>query len=247
MANLMLHQGSGFVDREELRNVFTPPPTHSWQPISHEHLLSTVEQQLRRLNYHVTSESHGLSKNGSRYFGLLEIGAPGCDRDYQTVIGVRNSHDKSFPAGVCVGTCVLVCDNLCFGGEITLARKHTRLILRDLPDLVRDAISGFTQLRVDQHNRIEAYKCKRVSDRKVHDLLVQAIDNKIIPVTSLPNVLQEWRKPSYPQFSENGKSLWRLQNAFTESWKGSNLNRLPRRSQRLHLLLDRACGFQLAV
>ena len=75
MANLMLHQGSGFVGREELRNVFTPPPTHSWQPIAHEHLLSTVEQQLGRLNYHVTAESHGLSKNGSRYFGLLEIGA----------------------------------------------------------------------------------------------------------------------------------------------------------------------------
>ena len=247
MANLMLHQGSSFVGKEELRNVFTPPPIHSWQSISHEHLLSTIEHQLGRLNYHVTDESHGLSKNGSRYFGLLEIGEPDCDRDYQTVIGVRNSHDKSFPAGVCVGTCVLVCDNLCFGGEITLARKHTRFILRDLPDLVRDAISGFTQLRVDQHNRIAAYKHKRIHNRSAHDLIIRAIDNKIIPVTKVPGVLSEWREPSHNEFTNHGRSLWRLHNAFSESWKGANLNTLPRRSQRLHQLLDRACGFQLAV
>ena len=116
MANLMLHQGSSSVDREELGNVLTPPATHSWQPIAHEHLLHTTEQQLSRFNLHITGESHGLSRNGSRYFVLLEIGEPDSDRDYQTVIGVRNSHDKTFPAGICVGTCVMVCDNLCFIG-----------------------------------------------------------------------------------------------------------------------------------
>ncbi len=42
---------------------------------------------------------------------------------------VRNSHDKTFPAGIVAGTQVPVCDNLSFAGEISLARKHTSNIL----------------------------------------------------------------------------------------------------------------------
>ena len=247
MTNLLLHQGSSHVDRNDLPAVITPAATRSWQPIPHNHLLTSVENQLDRFGYQVAGQSHGLSRNGNRYFGLLEIENGDQAADYRCVIGLRNSHDKTFPAGICVGSCVLVCDNLMFAGEITLARKHTRFIRRDLPQLVFDCIGQFKNLFATQESRAEAYKRKRVSDRRVHDLLVQAIDNEVIPVTSLPNVLQEWRKPSYPQFTNNGKSLWRLQNAFTESWKGSNLQTLPRRSMRLHQLLDRVSGYSAAA
>ena len=41
------------------------------------------------------------------------------------VVGVRNSHDKSFPAGLVIGASIFVCDNLSFSGEVKLARKHT--------------------------------------------------------------------------------------------------------------------------
>ena len=247
MANLMLHQGSGFVGREELRNVFTPPPTHSWQPISHEHLLNTVEQQLGSLNYHVTAESHGLSKNGSRYFGLLEVEIDSRERDFTTVVGLRNSNDKTIPAGLCLGSHVLVCDNLCFSGQVALSRKHTRFIMRELPRLVCNAILALEGLRERDDGRIAAYKQRRINHKTAHDLAVQAIDQRIIPVTKLPMLLSDWRQPAHDAFLEDGQSIWRFQNAITEVWKDSNLNTIPRRSEKLHLLLDRACGFQLAA
>ena len=53
--------------------------------------------------------------------------------DYCWVLGLRNSHDKTFPAGIVAGASVFVCDNLSFSGEIKFARKHTRFIVRDLP------------------------------------------------------------------------------------------------------------------
>jgi hypothetical protein len=52
------------------------------------------------------------------------------------VVGIRNSHDKAFAAGIIAGAQVLVCDNLCFSGEILLARKHTGHIHYDLPVMV---------------------------------------------------------------------------------------------------------------
>ena len=59
-----------------------------------------------------------------RYFGLMEIHTQKASDDYCWVLGLRNSHDKIFPAGIVVGAAVLVCDNLSFSGEIKFARKH---------------------------------------------------------------------------------------------------------------------------
>jgi len=45
-----------------------------------------------------------------------------------------------------------------------------------------------------------------VSDRKVHDLIIRAIDAKIIPVTKVPGVLSEWREPSHNEFTDHGST-----------------------------------------
>ena len=62
--------------------------------------------------------------------------------DYGLVIGLRNSHDKSFPASIALGSGVFVCDNLAFSAEVTIARRHTRFIERDLPRVVHTAVGA---------------------------------------------------------------------------------------------------------
>lgn len=247
MANLMLHCGSHRVTRDDLAEVPTPTPTRTWQPIRHRHLLELVDATVADHGFEVTSEAHGLWGDGSRYFGLLEVSQNGTPRDHQTVIGIRNSHDKAFSAAICLGSCVMVCDNLSFAGDVTLSRKHTRHVIRDLPELVDDAFNTFREMGTRQQARIDAYKHSRLRDRTAHDLIVQAIDRKIIPVTRLPAVVREWRTPMHAEFTHHGKSLWRLANAFSEAWKGSNLNTIPRRSQQLHRLLDRVCAYPITT
>lgn len=46
------------------------------------------------------------------------------------LVGLPNSHDQSYPAGLVAGTSVLVCDNRAFAGEVKISRKHTRFALR---------------------------------------------------------------------------------------------------------------------
>jgi hypothetical protein len=51
-----------------------------------------------RNGLHVVSEAHGLAHDGQRYFGLLQVANGSNPEDFGLVVGVRNAHDKSFPA-----------------------------------------------------------------------------------------------------------------------------------------------------
>ncbi len=244
-ANLSLHCGSHPTTRDRLAAVATPPRTPSWVPIPHHRLLAGVQAALERAGLAVVTEAHSLSRDGTRYFGLLQV-TNGADNpgDFGLVVGLRNSHDKSFPAGLVVGASVFVCDNLSFSGEVRLARKHTAHVERDLPQLIDRAVGRLGELRRTQEERFAAYRRRELTDGAAHDLLIQALDARVVAVTRIPEVLREWRTPHHPEFRV-GRTAWRLFNAFTESLKGG-LDVLPRRTQALHGLLDAACGLAVS-
>ena len=242
MANLLMHCGGRQVTRPEIIDCPTPERTESWVPVPHYHLLEIIERTIGGQGFRITNQAHGLwGDGGARYFGLMELANGHQAKDYNLVLGVRNSHDKTFPASLALGSQVLVCDNLSFYGEVVIARRHTRFIERDLPGIVTQAMGRISAMRLEQDQRIAAYKARRLSDRTAHDILIRAVDAGVVPVTQVPLVLHEWREPRYQEFTENGRSVWRLFNAFTESFKSRSLEMLPRRSQALHGLLDMVC------
>lgn len=241
MANLLMHCGGRHVTRDDVANVSTPTRTRSWVPVPHHRLLELVESTIEGQGFRVTNQAHGLWGDGDRYFGLMELANGHAADDYGLVLGLRNSHDKTFSASLALGSQVLVCDNLSFFGEVVLTRRHTRFVERDLPGIVAQAVGRLSEMRTQQADRLDAYKQTRIKDRTAHDLMVRAVDARVIPVTQLPMVLKEWRKPTHPEFTADGRSVWRLFNAFTESFKSRSLEVLPRRSQALHGLMDRIC------
>jgi len=242
MLNLMLHCGAQSVDRTQVHDTPTPAATRTWQPIPHSRLLDEVESTLGGYDLRVVNQAHGLWGEGQRYFGLLEVANGRANADYSLVIGLRNSHDKSFPAALALGNGVFVCDNLSFFGEVNIARKHTRYIERDLPSVVSRAVGSLAELRVAQDTRIASYRETELSEVTAHDLAVRAMDAKVLPASRLPHLLEEWRRPRHKEFTEGGMTAWRLFNAFTEVIKGRNLAALPKRTQALHGLMDSACG-----
>ncbi|MEX0669134.1 MAG: DUF932 domain-containing protein [Pirellulales bacterium] len=242
MVNLVLHCGARHVERAAVTEAQTPSASPTWVPIPHHRLLEQVESTLVASRMTVVNQAHALWNGGLRYFGLLEITNGAAHADYGLVIGLRNSHDKSFPAAIALGSGTFVCDNLAFSSEVTIARRHTRFIERDLPRVVHTAVGRLADMRGQQDQRIRSYQETELSDVAAHDLLVRAVDAAVLPVTQMPAVLSEWRTPRHPEFSAAGKTAWRLFNAFTENFKGRHLAALPRRSQALHGLLDAACG-----
>lgn len=242
MVNLVLHCGARHAERDAVHEAQTPAATPTWVPIPHHRLLEQVEATLVAGGMTVVGQAHALWNGGLRYFGLLEVTNGQVHEDYGLVIGLRNSHDKSFPAAIALGSGTFVCDNLAFSSEVTIARRHTRFIERDLPRVVHTAVGTLADMRGQQEERIGRYKETELTDPAVHDFVVRAVDAEVLPPTQLPAVLREWRTPRHAEFIVGGRSAWRLFNAFSEIWKGRHLAALPRRSQALHGLLDAACG-----
>jgi len=175
-ANLLLHCGAHAVDRMIIDSTPTPEPTDTWTPLPHMALIEEVERVLNTNGLSVANQAHSLTHDGLRYFGLMEIQNSVIHQDYAWVLGLRNSHDKSFPAGIVAGANVFVCDNLSFSGEIKIARKHTRFILRDLPFLTERAIGRLMERWHHQDERINAYKARNLSDSFAHDLIIRSTD-----------------------------------------------------------------------
>ena len=242
MNGLMLHTGGNEVDWNTIEMCPTPEATSTWTPIPHAELINGVKDTLERGGLNVINEQHVLTKDGARYFGLMQLVNGENSSEYGTLLGIRNSHDKSFTAGLTVGAGVFVCDNLSFSGDIVIARKHTRFIRRDLSRLIQTAVGKIGDARRTQDERFGAYKTKSLTDTQAHDLTIQAMDVQAIGSTSIPKIIQEWREPTHPEFAEDGKTLWRYFNACTEALKRIQPDRLPHRTIALHGLLDGFAG-----
>jgi hypothetical protein len=243
MSKLCLHAGAFNVTREQVAQVHTPEGTDTWYPIPHETLIDQTIGQLEAAGLQIESEMHGLTPSGERYFGVFNLigndGASASD-DYQLSVGLRNSHDQSIVAGLSLGTRVFVCDNLAFSGEVTLARRHTRFIERDLPNLMAGAIEKVVSRGPAMRNRIQQYKDSHMLKKDAHDIIVRALDARVISAPRIADVLQNWREPNHEEFRP--RTGWSLFNAFTETLKRYEPHSMAKRSNALYGLFDLACG-----
>lgn len=241
VAGILLHCGGQLVERLTLNAVPTPQGTDTWFPLAHQTLLDEVQSQLQAAGFTIGRESHALSHEGARYFGVIEVMQPGePNKDYAWVVGLRNSHDKTFPAGLVAGTSVFTCDNLAFSGQVKISRKHTRYAQRDLRHMTSRAVGKLGDRFRALDRRIQAYRDCPVPDWAAHDLIIRAIDCRAITPTQVPRVVDEWRSPSHEEF--RGRNLWSLFNACTEAYKGQNPMTTMHRSEALHGLCDGVVG-----
>ncbi|MEO7104389.1 MAG: DUF932 domain-containing protein [Gemmatimonadaceae bacterium] len=240
MNGLILHAGAASASLAEVAAVATPEAQGEWHPIPHALLLNTVVEELTSTGMQVAASEYGLWQDGNRFFGTLALtNKDHAHDDYQLVVGVRNSHDKAFAAGLVMGSRVFVCDNLAFSGEVKFSRKHTTNILRDLPGLANRAVTRLNDLRGFQDTRIETYKTWLVTDEMAHDFVIRTVDMGILPPTNIKKLLDEWRNPKHEEFQP--RTAWSLFNAYTEVWKGAP-TAIVNRALTLHGMVDQMTG-----
>ena len=247
------------VSEPEIFLTTTPEATETHYPIPHGTLVETVRDVVVGAQWNITDTDYALFHENNEMFAVWRIQNGESHPDYDLTIGLRNSHNKMFAAGMAVGSYVMVCSNLDFSGEVVIGRKHTRHILRDLRGLVEKAFSKVQSMRILQDRRIEVYKEYTPSDTEVHDFLIRSVDQKVMANSYIPKVLKEYRTPQHEEFLSDRyvadlntnrpvRTGWTLLNAYTEAFKRATPLTLSNRTIKLHRMLDVLCdGAELTL
>lgn len=192
----MIVIGKNHVTAEQLLNVVTPAETDTFKPLPHYLLVEYTREALNDSGFQIVEEDHVIAKDGLRYFGGFALSHTSLSGDRrQIVCGIRNANDKSFPAAICIGNRMLVCENLCFSSEEKLTRRHTKNIMRDLRGVIVAAISRLIKAWNDMETRIAAYEGVTIDEQQAAHLLLGLIDNNGLPARDFYNVIQCWRNP----------------------------------------------------
>ena len=215
----------------------------SYQPIAHHEVVERTTSFLEDQGFSIGDQVHSLARGNQHYFGLFSVEHPNRENTERgCVVGIRNSHDKTFPAGLCAGDAPFVCDNLIFTNTIKLARRHTRNILNDLDFMINRAIGKLFNFWHGQDARVNAYKEVELTNAQVNDIVIRACKAGALPKSKIIDVVDQWESSDHPEFwDRNVNSLY---NAFTEVYKG-NLVALPNRSDALHSVLDSEVSFEI--
>src|SRR3954447_1368600 len=102
-SNLVLHRGATTVSAEALGKFQAPSPEGRWYPLAHGRVLGAVSDSLREAGYDIAREQLGVMRDGSQFFGTLDLKSPISD-GITLAVGIRNSVDKTFPLGFCAGS-----------------------------------------------------------------------------------------------------------------------------------------------
>lgn len=228
------------VGHAKLARVKTPAATRTWNPIPHHELFELFANSLNKKGLDLVDAKHTLSHQGKRYFGVINVKRKNEAADFHLSVGIRNSHDKFLAAGGVAGSRVIVCSNLMFDGEWKFTERHTSQVETRIDEQVTVVVDKLMSNYAVQDDRFAQYKAFELSDPQANNLIIQAIDAGVIAARDIPHVIKQWRTPDHPEFSADGKTAWRLFNAFTDFFKGVNLFDLPKRGKALNELMDSA-------
>lgn len=234
---LTLHAGAKAIDRHALANLPLPEARgsrHVIRPFVED--VELVDRFLGNNGFVIAEEAFGTKTDAkgfpSQFFGVLEIKpalvgehTPAKEGAFALSVGIRGSYDQSLPRGLAVGSRVFVCDNLAFSGEIDVYAKQTTNIGKRIEYLLADAVAKVPQLAEQQSRRFEAYRNYKINKVKGDAILVECVRMGVLNPSDMGKAIKEWDEPSHPEHAAEGKTIWTVFQAITESIKPSNQDR----------------------
>ena len=234
---LMLHVGAKAIDYDGLRQLETPDATATHVPIPHFRVVDLIRTTLGMYGHEITEEHHGITQDAMRYFGLLSLRST--YTGYEDTVGLRNSHDRSFPVGIGFGSRVFVCDNLAFSADTVIKRKHTANLKRDLPGIMGEIIEPLAEKRELQARKFQRYQHIQLPDPMADHAIMSLYREGVIGVQRIADVNREWENPSFHDF-QHERNVWRLFNAVTYALAGRTMEN-PVVTPKLHQVIDGVC------
>lgn len=206
------HCGANLVTKGDLELIPAPPSTDTWFPIRHFDVLEAVEETIDSADFEIRSCRFSVSQQNQRFFGILDLKSDLAD-GVSLSVGIRNSNDKSFPIGFCIGNRTFVCDNLAFSSEIVISKRHTRFGEDRFREGIADVVAKLRDYQQLEAKRIEQLQVQSLTDERAESIVLRAWDKGIVGTRLLRPLLDEWRKPSFAEFES--RTAWSMLSAYT--------------------------------
>lgn len=211
------------LSRKELAAIPVPPargPRHN--PIPFGEFVDEVELQLDKVGLQVIDQEHMVGHEAMRYFGLMEVapkeGQLITSDEWKVLVGLSGSHDQVIGRKIAMGKHVMLCSNLCFGGDIyTSSTKQTLNIWNRLPGMIYNGVRRIPQMADLEEKRIQKFKDIHLSNPNAMYFLNSLFRQGSLTSSQLGRAIHEWYEPTY-EFTapDEDPTVWRLENAITE-------------------------------
>lgn len=226
------------IPRNELKRLQVPEATATYQPVRHLVVLDICEQQLNQVGLQIKDEVITVTPNGyvmaCRW--IIQNGKAQGVEGFEPQVIVLNGNTRRHKLRVGFGIRALVCLNGMFAAERQIGRKHTKYVLRDLEDLVGEAIQNALGWAEDYLAYLFCLKTVKPTRQQLNDLLIASAEQRIINSSMIMKVLGVYRKPTFAEYGQD--TLFTLHSAYTESLRTCNPFTLVQRSIRLDHLFQ---------
>jgi hypothetical protein len=222
-STLIVHCGGSRITRAQLAFLDTPPATRSWRPVPHHELVGELVETLTSVGVDVVREQYcTLGRQAERLLGTLDLRVPGLDSPELGVgLGLRAGNDRSTAIRFVAAARVFVCDNWAFSGSdgaVFLRKKHTSGL--DLRRELSEAVGQYLSRALTFQVGIYTMKRTEITDGRAKEIIHDALADGMLPLRMFPKLHHLYfddpeQRDKFPE-----RSLWALNNAFTEVVKG---------------------------
>ena len=108
-----------------------------------------------------------------------------------------------------------MCDNLAFSSEIVISKRHTRFGSDRFREGIAAAIGRLNDYRAIEAQRIATLQSQSLTDTTAESIVLRAWEQGLVGTRLLRPLLDEWRHPSFEEFSTGHRTLWSMLAAFT--------------------------------
>ena len=238
MDGLMIHTpNSGRVTKEEAFAIPVPEQTRTYTPVPNEELWKMLQRTAEMRGLQLSEPQMGVAHKGQRLFGVADItNQDHLDEEVRLTLGFRNSYNRTLSVGVCFGSKVFVCDNMCFSGYASeeedavgqLHKRHHSDVFEGLQIRLKEAMDKFEIFKNYQTKFYERLKEIKLTDAEAMEFIHHSVGAEAITAKDCYTVGNHWLyQANCPEHeAENWhkefmpRNAWSLFNCFTEIHKG---------------------------
>ena len=202
----------------EIFSAPVPMPTESYAPVSHRNVVNAILEQANKRGFEIASRQYWSNRGGNQVTGKFNIVVPGND-ELGMMVAFRNSYDKTMSLGFAAGGNVWICTNGMVSGDITLVRRHTGSIVKEINEKIEVSMNDLEE----QFNKF-VIESRRMKEIEMSKTAMAELVGKMFVEHDLINTVQLNIIKNEINDSEAFKddTLWSFYNHITESYKKSH-------------------------